>query len=266
VAVAGATLVCDRTVSVLTGPVVGLVTGDSARVLLEVDRAATVEAHVCLVDESCPGGRPVQSASLDLEARRPGCFAIARLLPGERYVVCFGGVSRGDALSRVADFRTVDLAKREVRLLAVSGDRPEAVAAGEFNLWETVHERLRHEHLPPVHAVLHAGGSVSLRAAFEDAWVLLQRNAEVAESGGAGVGPGQWQALCDAACERLRDAYRFAWNLPFTREVLASAPHLMLGGDGDVYPNFSLCAELGAEGGGFVAGTMLRLARRVYWE
>jgi hypothetical protein len=40
----------------------------------------------------------------------------------------------------------------------------------------------------------------------------------------------------------------------------------MLGSDADMYPNFSLCAELSAEAGGFVAATMLRLARRVYWE
>jgi hypothetical protein len=68
-----------------------------------------------------------------------------------------------------------------VRLVAVSGDRPESVAAGEFNLWETIFERLRHEHLPQVTVTVHAGGNVHLRQAFEDAWVLLKRNAEVAE-------------------------------------------------------------------------------------
>ena len=107
VVLAGATLSCDRTVGVLTGPVLGLVTGDSARVLLEVDRATTVTAHVCLVDESCPGGRPVGAVSLALEARRPACFQIRRLLPGERYIVCFAGLRREDALNRVVDFKTV---------------------------------------------------------------------------------------------------------------------------------------------------------------
>jgi hypothetical protein len=46
---------------------------------------------------------------------------------------------------QVADFRTVDLAAREVRVVAVSGDRPESVGAGEFNLWETIFERLRQQ-------------------------------------------------------------------------------------------------------------------------
>ena len=119
-------------------------------------------------------------------------------------------------------------------------------------LWETVYERVRHHHLPPVSVMLHAGGNVHLQQAFEDAWVLLRHNAEISES----FRPGGWQALVDQAADRLRDAYRFAWNLPFTREVLATTPHLMLGGDEDMYPNFGLAPELSSDGGGFVAATM----------
>jgi len=87
--VAGATLLCDRYVSILTGPVVGLVTGDTARILLEVDRTAEITCHVCLVDESCPQGREVQRVKMVLVARRPQCFALLRLLSGERYVCSF---------------------------------------------------------------------------------------------------------------------------------------------------------------------------------
>lgn len=114
-AVAGASLACDRSVKVLVGPVVGLVTGDAARVLLEVDRAAEVTAHVCLVDESCPAGRQVAAVKLALPARQPQCFQLSRLLPGERYIVCFSGVQRADAVKCVADFRTIDLSAQEVR-------------------------------------------------------------------------------------------------------------------------------------------------------
>jgi hypothetical protein len=37
-------------VSVLLGPVIGVVTGGSARVLLEVDKEAEVAIHVCRLD------------------------------------------------------------------------------------------------------------------------------------------------------------------------------------------------------------------------
>ena len=134
VVVSGATLSCDRYTRVLTGPVVGLVTADTARVLLEVDKATEVTCHVCLVDESCPGGRQVGAFRQVFQARRPAAFQLTRLLPGERYVCSFSGVSRGDALRRIADFATVDLHRRELRVLGVSGDRPEAVVAGEFNV------------------------------------------------------------------------------------------------------------------------------------
>ena len=114
VVVSGATLSCDRYTRVLTGPVIGMVTGDTARLLLEVDKTTEVVCHVCLVDESCPGGREVGVFRQLFRARRPAVFALTRLLPGERYVCSFSGVSRGDALRRIADFRTVDLHKREV--------------------------------------------------------------------------------------------------------------------------------------------------------
>lgn len=44
-AVAGAMLACDQAVKVLVGPVVGLVTGDTARILLEVDHVAEVSSR-----------------------------------------------------------------------------------------------------------------------------------------------------------------------------------------------------------------------------
>ena len=191
--VAGVTLTCDRYTRVLTGPVVGLVTGDTARLLLEVDKTTEVVCHVCLVDESCPGGREVGTFRQLFEARKPATFAINRLLPGERYICSFSGVTRDDALKRLADFTTVDLHKRELRVMAVAGDRPESVVAGEFNLWETVYERVRHHHLPPVSVMIHAGGQVHLQQAFEDAWVLLKRHAEISSS----FRPGHWEALVE---------------------------------------------------------------------
>jgi hypothetical protein len=134
-----------------------------------------------------------------------------------------------------------------VRLLAVSGDHPEAVSAGEFNVMETVYERLKHPHLPHVDVLVHAGGNVHLKQAFEDAWVLLKRNAEVCSGE---FDHRAWEAALSAAEERLKGAYRFAWNLPFTRQCLSVTANLMIASDDDIYPNFVSCPELSAEGGG----------------
>jgi hypothetical protein len=45
----------------------------------------------------------------------------------------------------------------------VAGDRPDALTAGEFNLWETIAERVQSAHLPPIACVIHAGGNVYLK-------------------------------------------------------------------------------------------------------
>ena len=45
-------LACDQAVKVLVGPVVGLVTGDTARILLEVDHIAEVSSRRVIIFNS----------------------------------------------------------------------------------------------------------------------------------------------------------------------------------------------------------------------
>ena len=256
---------------ILTGPVVGRVNQSSAIVLLEVDVDARVEFAVCLIDKCCPGGREMKRQVVDLSARRPGIALLEDLMPEARYVVCFGGVHRADAVNRYAEFVTPESglgkAETQARFLCVAHDRPTAVRPGEFNRWETLRERVERRELPPVNFMLHVGGQVELRRFFEEAWVLLKRGVEQRSVAAAINGLTEpWAVLEARACELLRDAYRFAWNLPGKRQVLANCPHFMLCGEDDVYPRFTEALELSPAVGGEVASTMLRLARRVYWE
>jgi len=100
-----------------------------------------------------------------------------------------------------------------------------------------------------------------MRKAFEDSWVILQRHSERSD-----LMPGEWNRVEAEVLEKLRSAYRFQWNLPYSREVLASCSHLMICSDKDVYPNFTLDLDLSLDVGGRVVTTLLRLARRVYRE
>lgn len=255
----------------MTGPVVGRVNASSAIVLLEVDLDARVEFAVCLIEKCCPGGREIQRKSVELRARRPGIALIEDLLPEARYVVCFGGVHRSDAVNRYAEFvtpeRAAGKAETVTRFMCVAHDRPTAVAPGEFNRWETIRERVERRELPQVNFMIHLGGQVELKRFFEEAWVLLKRGVEQRSVAAAINGLTEpWEVLEARAAELLRDAYRFAWNLPGKRQVLANCPHFMLCGEDDVYPRFTEALELSPAVGGEVASTMLRLARRVYWE
>ena len=128
-------------------------------------------------------------------------------------------------------------------------------------MWETLSERVLRKELPPVDLMVHLGGQVSMKKAFEDSWVILKRHSERSD-----LVPGEWASIEAEVLDRLRSAYRFSWNLPYTREVLASCSHLMVCSDRDVYPNFTLDMDLSTDVGGRVTTTLLRLARRVYGE
>ena len=143
--ICGAHLRCRRETSVLTGPVIGKVTGSTAHILLEVNNTARVTCYVCLADDNCPQGRVVCQETLLMPARRPKVFVMTHLSPGEKYLVCFGGVKRSDAQERVGQFVTHNLHDSLSRVLAVSLDKPEQVLRGEKNTWEVLAERTTNE-------------------------------------------------------------------------------------------------------------------------
>ncbi|CAM9474859.1 unnamed protein product [Hapterophycus canaliculatus] len=266
VCVYGARLVCTPGVQVLTGPVIGEVTLNSAVVLLEVDVApelgttTRVCCYVSLVDDACPRGRVVCSATLNLPARRPRAFRIGGgvsniIGPGRAYTVCFGGICLEDARFRVGRFRTPSACfEPSLHVLAVSGDRPDRLAPGEPSLWRVLRERVTastidswsvpddpgsiaaasQQHQRPVDMVLHAGGQAWMADAFEDAWEVLKRRAMdpvLCADGG-------WAEAQEEAAERMREAMRRAWNLPDKRAVLSSVANLMVCGAADFHPDF----------------------------
>ena len=206
----GATITCNRDVHVLVGPVIGKVTGSSVMVLLEVHREADVTCYVSLVDAACPNGRVVAAAAQLMPARCPRTFTVTGLSPGQRYKVCFGGVRRRDAEQRVGSFRTFNQHRSVMKVVAVSGDRPEALQGDEKSIWDAVSSDVANGE---VDVMLHLGGQVHSERVFQDSWVLWRRHQE---SGFATMSRKEVEA---AVCDRLRDAYRHAWNLPRTLNI-----------------------------------------------
>ena len=74
--------------------------------MIEVSRNAKVTCFACLVDSICPEGRVVATVAKDLSAGVPEVFQILGLSPGHTYRVCFSGVRRADAETRVGSFKT----------------------------------------------------------------------------------------------------------------------------------------------------------------
>ena len=50
----------------------------------------------------------------------------------------------------------------------------------------------------------------------------------------------QQETMEELIKDSLRDIYRFTWNLPGTREVLANRPHLMIWSDNGKFPFYVL--------------------------
>jgi len=93
--VAGATLLCDRYVSIITRPVVGLVTGDTARILLEVAAHHPGERGGARVAESGDAPARRQEAGSAVAVRH-GVAVLADAEPS-RLRKGQPGTQRGDA-------------------------------------------------------------------------------------------------------------------------------------------------------------------------
>ena len=182
---------------------IGKVTSTTAKILIETSKETSVTMFVSLVDEDVPNGRVVASTTKRCPARRPTTLSITNLLPGESYIVTFSNVDRDSASTRIGQFKTFDLVDRALRVLSVSCDSPDKVLSGEHNMWETLSERVLRKELPHISLMVHLGGQVSMKKAFEDSWIILKRHSERFD-----LIPGEWASIEEEVLERLRSAYR----------------------------------------------------------
>ena len=137
----------------------------------------------------------------------------------------------------------------------VQKDRPNRLGVSDPNPWHLLHEQLEYPWGGP-DLVVHLGGQVNPARCFGEVLALLRR--EGAEKG----------LLEEAAKDRIRAVYRFAWSLPHTKEVLARTSNLMIWSDVDLSEGFDRPdggPGLGSESASW-GPTLLRLTRSVFRE
>ena len=137
----------------------------------------------------------------------------------------------------------------------VQSDRPNRLGAKDINPWHMLHEQLEYPWGGP-DVVIHLGGQVDPSSCFPEVLALLRRDG--AEKG----------ILEEAAKDRIRSVYRFAWSLPHTKEVLARTSNLMMWSDVDLSEGFDQPdggPGLGSESSSW-GPTILRLTRSVFRE
>ena len=250
----GATLETDESVAVNVGPVVGKVTDETAIVLLEVDRVQEVTCYVCLLDDVAPQGRVVAAVTQTMPANSPRAFSIGGLSAAQRYKVCFSGVRRQDAEERVGQFQTYNPLTQRLRTLVVSGDKPHALTRGDPNIWERIASKVANGE---VDLLVHLGGQVYASDAFKQAWILFQRHEETK------FATLSQQEIEEMSRERLREVYRYCWNLPRTQKVLSSVSNIMMLSDEDIFKDFTIAMDAV---GNPVSKSMVKVGQEVYRE
>jgi hypothetical protein len=221
------------------GPVIGKVTDTTARILIEVD--AAVQVTCTLIGA---GGLPPVQQVRKMVKDRPGVFAFTGLQPGTPYSVTFKGV----ADPRVG--RVITLASNPAGLTLAAVSCTHTPRRGDTELWQDPLER----YVAPgeVQLLLHLGDQVYGDRAFEGSMRILDGKAKASA------------AKKQEIQELYRQLYRWAWNHPPTRAVLAIVPSLMIWDDHDIRDDWgSRASDRQKDSPEYLIGT---LARRVYRE
>jgi hypothetical protein len=221
------------------GPVIGKVTDTTARILIEADASAQV---TCTLLGS--GGLPPLQQIKKLTKDRPSVFSFSGLQPDTPYSVTFKGLTDsrlGRAITLASNLVSLDLA------VVSCNNTPRR---GDTDLWQDLFER----YVAPgdVQLLLHLGDQVYGDRAFEGSMRILN---------------GKPKATAEQKREiqeLYRQLYRWAWNYPPTRAVLANVPSLMIWDDHDIRDDWGSRSSDKKKGTPeFLIGT---LARRVYRE
>lgn len=252
----GLDLRCDKDVRVRVGPVIGKVTSTSAVVLLEVTLTAEVVVH--LIPEGGGAAAGVHSAKLLLPRNRPRAFLVEGLTPDTKYNVVFEGINAKDVRKRTGKVHTFPTTPHHLRVAAVSCDRPERLKPGETNMWEVLANQIS---AGEVDVVLHLGDQVYGQDEFVDAQAIL-RYANLSETPKNAEEQKELYRLHKSIKERMRDVYRYTWNLPFTQRALSQSSHLMIWSDNDLYNDFTIAKEDGKA----LEPIMIKLGQEVYRE
>jgi phosphodiesterase/alkaline phosphatase D-like protein len=114
-----------------------------------------------------------------------------------------------------------------------------------------------------VDVVLHLGDQVYGQKEFQDAQAVLRYSGHPRGADAIDSQRPEAKRLHKVIKDRMRDIYRFTWNLPGTATVMSQTSNLMIWSDNDIYNDFTIAKEEGQEG---LEPVMLYLAHQVYRE
>lgn len=153
--ISGFVVECNRSVSVLCGPVLGEITSDSAVVMLEISGPQQRTPISCNLYKEGEPEEPVAAMKFEVRLKRQICFTFEGLEPDTEYTVVLNGLAKYYAARRMATFKTKPETPTTFRLFAVSCDRPRRLLLGQQNPWKHMLRRLK-----GVDCLLHLGDQI----------------------------------------------------------------------------------------------------------
>lgn len=229
---------------ITVGPVIGKVTHNTGRILLEVDDDTSV---TCIATPK--KGKSVQQTK-NFKRNRPSAFHLQGLRASTRYQLEFK-IGRAHA-TRTGTLTTFEPNPQKMNLAAVSCNF--TIKRGDTNLWEDMYQR----YVQPgeIHMLLHLGDQVYGDSMFAQACNMLEGKKHISKSEQENI------------LQNYRQLYRWSWNDPATREVLARVPSLMIWDDHEIRDDWGSKKEDRSNGNGeeSIELRIGRLARQVFRE
>ena len=167
--------------------------------------------------------------------------------------MCFSGVTKNDALDRVAEFETFNPGT-SLRITATSMSGENELRRGESGALRRVVENVANKR----DIVMHLGRQIDCSEAFKKCCAIIA-------SCKSSKRPDD-DAMANAVeriAEIFRDEYRFQWNLPSISFILAHCSNMCVMGDSDILQHFPNACDIA---GNELDSTVLSVARQVYRE
>ena len=105
--VSGKQIRCYPDVQLTVGPVVGLISQSSVRILVETDADVTLTFHFFLFDQLHTESRFFSQSSLECKAHLPNAKTFDGLMADMKYVIYIGGCRAQCTLLKYATFKTL---------------------------------------------------------------------------------------------------------------------------------------------------------------
>lgn len=248
VLVSGKQIICNPGVELVVGPVLGLITQTSARILVEANITATLTINFFVLDSLHTEARFVREEVMTVHEGIPVAKTFANLTAETNYAVYIGGCRGQTTLMNYASFTTLPRSESLTgpRVVFNHSGRIDRVVPGEVNLWDPMSDIIAKGssgrdaarqaaindgdtlHNQTVHMCVHMGNFLQvdnvIRARTVELLDMICRE---------DVSIVAWDSKMKEAEEAVRALYRSAFTSPEIQRTLRRCGHLFLSAEGE---------------------------------